>query len=180
MLLALDETNGFTFYAAPRFHELEEINEAWTLNRVAARSIFVSPQSIGELDNESHHVAYDDNQAWLCSEPKSLHFHHARELLTQIQNQLEEDPRPLRAKLPEIAQKMEIAKIRASDRIREREGTIEEVKEPRSSRMIEAAASLPMRDARTLSEAEQTLRSLSDEAAKTFSAQLIIVQKRPS
>ena len=84
LLLALSETQNMVFYVAPRFHELSEINEAWSLNQVAARSIFVSPQIIGVLDDDYHHVAYDDSSAWLCSEPKTIGFRTSSQLLTQI------------------------------------------------------------------------------------------------
>jgi hypothetical protein len=67
LLLALDDGTSFVFYAAPRFHELTEINEAWNDNAVATRSIFVAPSRIGQLDMQSHYVAYDERRAWLCS-----------------------------------------------------------------------------------------------------------------
>ena len=47
LLLALDITPNHVFYAAPRFHRLSEINDAWSASAVASRSVFVSPTEIG-------------------------------------------------------------------------------------------------------------------------------------
>ncbi len=56
MLLELDDGKSIVFYAAPRFDLTAEINEAWVNKQVAQRSIFVRPQAIGILDDQSHHV----------------------------------------------------------------------------------------------------------------------------
>jgi hypothetical protein len=97
LLLALDETDNLVFYAAPRFHQLDEINDAWNHNRVAARSIFVRPSLIGDLDEKSHHIAYDNAHAWLCSDPKNIDFSNAGQLVENIQDRLKKDSRSLRA-----------------------------------------------------------------------------------
>ncbi|MGB7100802.1 MAG: hypothetical protein WBD95_18825 [Xanthobacteraceae bacterium] len=176
MLLALTETSNLVFYAAPRFHELAEIDEAWAINRVAARSIFVSPKEIGELDDDSHHIAYDDNRAWLCSDPKQINFHGSSGLIEQIERRLHEDPRPLRSKLREIVSEVEGAKERAVNKIRDRKGF--ELPPIETPRREEPRLSTPLRAPRALSEDEQLMRNLSDDAAKTFNAQLIVVQPR--
>jgi len=180
MLLALNETRNLVFYAAPRFHELSEINDAWTMNRVAARSIFVRPKEIGELDDDTHHVSYDDYRAWVCSDPKPIEFHSSLQLLEQIQGRLHEDPRPLRSKLREIVSEVEGAKVRALDKLRDRRGFDQLLKEVPSARGREPATQPPLREPRSLSEDDQVLRGLSDDAAKTFNAQLIVVQPRDS
>lgn len=59
LLLALDDNSSLVFYAAPRFHRLNEINEAWNHTDVARRSFFISPSVVGPLDDEQHHVAFD-------------------------------------------------------------------------------------------------------------------------
>jgi len=46
MLLELDDGTNEVFYAAPRFHELAQINQAWSAQEVAARSIFVRPERL--------------------------------------------------------------------------------------------------------------------------------------
>jgi hypothetical protein len=180
LLLALSETKNLVYYAAPRFHELSEINEAWSLNQVAARSIFISPSIIGALDDDYHHVAYDDRRAWLCSDPERIDFQSSSQLLAQIQRHLQGDPRPLRSKLTEMTTEVQEAKTRAATRIRERR----EFKTPQigapHQRRTEPATSPPVREGRRLSRDEQVLRDLSDDAAKIFNAQLIVVQPRGS
>ena len=121
MLLALDEDEDLVFYAAPQFHLLDEINHAWSQNRVADRSIFLRPGDIGSLDDESHHVAFDGARAWLCSEPKKIDFVGAREVAQTIVTMLSDDVRPLRTKLTEMSSRQKSAVARARDRIEERE-----------------------------------------------------------
>jgi hypothetical protein len=96
MLLELDNGVNNVFYAAPRFDRMVEINAAWAAQEVAARSIFVRPQDIGELDDEPHHVAYDANRTFLCSEPKAIEAMSASQVVERLLGRLKQDPRPLR------------------------------------------------------------------------------------
>jgi hypothetical protein len=185
LLLALDETDSLVFYAAPRFHELNEINDAWNSNRVAERSIFVKPQLIGALDDDSHHVSYDGLRAWLCSDPVQINVLSAPQLIEQIQSRLHDDPRPLGAKLPEMVEQVEAAKRRGSERIERRgrqrfEQVPVAVPKPVQRTTLDAQppSEIPVRVPRTLSDSERVLRRLSDDAAKIFNAQLVIVQPR--
>jgi hypothetical protein len=66
LLLELDDGKHEVFYAAPRFHEIDEINQAWNAKEIAARSILVRPQIIGPLNMDSHHVAYAQTRAYLA------------------------------------------------------------------------------------------------------------------
>lgn len=183
LLLALAETNNPVFYAAPRFHELSEINDAWNSNRVADRSIFVSPQSVGQLDDESHHISYDETNAWLCSEPTRMEFLMGAGLLEKLQARLASDPRPLREKLPEIVRSSEDAKRRAYERIAARRGEsqhfgMEFSKVISRSEPRETEREIPLRSPRDLSVSERVLRNLSDDAARIFNAQLLVIQPR--
>ena len=107
MLLALDDGSCVVMYAAPRFHQLTEINHAWGNNEVASRSIFVKPSVVGPLDSESHHVAYDDASAHLCSEPKQIEFVDSGGLAERLSAQLAVDARALADKLPELVRNIE-------------------------------------------------------------------------
>jgi hypothetical protein len=176
LLLALNEVEDLVFYAAPRFHELSEINEAWHANRVADGSIFVSPGAIGPLDDESHHVAYDEHNAWLCSEPKPLDFLGSAGLLKRMQVGLVSDSRSLRQKLPEMSEKLASAKRRAQERIFDR-GAKTAVTEVPGFR-FRPRADIPLRSPRPLSEDQNALREIADEAAQLFNTQLIVVQRR--
>jgi hypothetical protein len=174
LLLSLEEgDSGLVLYAAPRFYQLEEINEAWNNNLVATRSIFVAPSGIGFLDGGSHHVAYDEQQAWLCSDPQPIGFLNTNDLVDKLRSQLNKDKRPLRERLPDIVAEIEAAEKRAAERIAER-ATEFVVGTPRTR--LPTRPSIPIRTSRTLSEAETQLREISDIAARVFDTQLIMVQ----
>lgn len=171
LLLALDDGSCFVFYAAPRFHEISEINNAWRDNLVATRSIFVAPSIIGPLDAASHHVAYDEREAWLCSDPKRLEFLDSNNLIEQLLKKLHADSRPLREKIPEFVHHIDAAERRAVARMIE--------KAPDAARIDRATPSgpaIPSRGPRRLTELELQLRQVSDAAARVFDTQLIIIQ----
>ena len=186
MLLALDDGSScLVFYAAPRFHELAEINAAWNNNLVATRSIFVAPNSIGSLDEESHHVSYDEQRAWLCSDPNPISFLNSNSLVEQLHARLESDDRPMREKVSEVVEQIRSAERRAITRIAEKrakqsEGQVEqEIRRATAEaarRAVPAGLTIPTRSTRTLSEHERQLRDACDTAARVFDVQLVIVQ----
>jgi hypothetical protein len=180
LLLALDDGSCLVFYAAPLFHQLAEINDAWNNNVVATRSVFVAPTSIGPLDTESHHIAYDRQRAWVCSDPEPIHFLNGNNLIEQLHHRLESDRRPLREKIPELVEGIHLAEQRAAARIAERAGPFGEpmARMPMEPLWEEVAPRppIPTRGSRALSEPELQLRQLSDTAARLFDVQLIVVQ----
>jgi hypothetical protein len=167
LLLALDDGKSFVFYAAPRFHELTEINEAWNDNAVATRSIFVAPSRIGRLDMQPHYVAYDERRAWLYSDPHPVEFLNSDNLIEQLLRRLEADHRPLREKISEFVERLHAAEkqARTTQKLRPLFGSPGPTRPP-----------IPSRPSRPLSHVEQQLRDLSDRAARLFDVQLIIVQ----
>jgi hypothetical protein len=182
LLLSLDERDScLVFYAAPRFHELAEINHAWSNNLVATRSIFVAPSHIGSLDSESHHVAYDEQGAWLCSDPQPIDFTSSNALVERLRSHLNKDKRPLREKIHELVTQVEsaerrVAERRVAERAAEQRAVSVPVVEPLTRPAIPTVPSIPIRPSRTLSEPEAQLRKISDIAARVFDTQLIIVQ----
>ncbi|MGE5501171.1 MAG: hypothetical protein ACM3W4_04520 [Ignavibacteriales bacterium] len=116
LLLALDTAPNLVFYAAPRFHEMSEINAAWRAEAVSARSVFVAPSEVGSLDEERHSVAFDGARTWICSEPRQIRALTSRDLLEKIQGALKQDDRPLGERLPEIAEELRAAEGRGRDR----------------------------------------------------------------
>jgi len=178
LLRALDDGSCLVFYVAPRFHEIAEINDAWVNNSVATNSIFVAPSEIGPLDLSSHHVAYDESQAWLCSDPKEIDFLSSRALVERLNSRILSDHRPFREKLPELVVNMVSAEQRARARLRDRESA-EQAHAPvqrRSEATRPEAPPIPTRPPRPLSETDRQLREASDMAARLFDAQLVIVQ----
>ena len=176
LLRSLDEGDScLVFYAAPRFHELAEIDQAWNNNLVATRSIFVAPSHIGSLDSESHHVAYDEQGAWLCSDPQPISFSSSSALVEKLRSHLNKDKRPLREKIHELVTQIESAERRVAERAGE-ERAAQFLVEPLTRPAIPTVPSIPIRPSRTLSEPEAQLRKISDIAARVFDTQLIIVQ----
>lgn len=188
MLLALDDGSCVVMYAAPRFHELAEINHAWANNEVASRSIFVKPSVIGALDTASHHVAYDRASAYLCSEPKSIELSDSGGLVDIISTQLAADTRPFVDKIPELVSKIEEASRRAQyDRAarsaRDRGSSSSDEAAFRSGEVVAIPRSLlpseqvPTRQPSDLPQIYRRLRNLSDTAARLLNVQFLIIQQ---
>lgn len=157
LLLALDTSPNLVFYAAPRFHEIREINQAWQDAAVSARSVFVSPSEIGSLDEDRHSVAFDARRTWICSKPREIRALNSRELLETLKGALSQDDRPLRDKLPELSERLRSAEIRGRERAeakrRDFERRLGEVRAAEEARRVEP----PMPD--TISTVFRSLRS---------------------
>ena len=192
MLMELDDGLNMVFYAAPRFHQLSEINAAWNTTSVVNRSIFISPNSIGTLDDKSHAVAFDEVNSWLCSEPQAIDVFSGHDLLNKLKNVVNEDSRPLRTRLSSLIEELGSAEIRGRERAdtRRRYGEEEQSagrqathSKPTSEALEEQILSIPpesepveTRDPKQLDGESSVLRKASDIAARVFDAQLIIVQ----
>lgn len=175
MLLELDDGTNEVFYAAPRFHELAQINQAWSAQEVAARSIFVRPRAVGVLDAASHHVAYDGDRAYLCSDPKPLEFVTAADLAKKLVTQLMTESRTLREMLPQFNVSLNQAWTRGKARasIAVSNGLVTLPSELAST----SRGLVPTREPSPVPEEFFLLRQLADDAVKLFDAQLVIVQK---
>jgi hypothetical protein len=184
MLLELDDGKNNVFYAAPRFDSIDEINAAWVAKEVAERSIYVRPQEIGVLDDELHHVAFDANRTFICSEPKEIEAISAMQLVERLLGSLKEDPRPLRDTVPGLLGRANAAVERAKVRIRQREaGKKGAIGIPRTLAMLDEpqpklppTQPVPVRESEPLSAPNRMLRDLADKAYTTFDVQLVIVQ----
>jgi hypothetical protein len=182
LLLELDDGTSEVFYAAPRFHELVQINQAWSAREVAARSIFVRPKAIGPLDAASHHIAYDDSRAYLCSKPTPVEFAAAASLADRLAAQLAAEVRPLREMLPEFNMSLTAAWTRGRDRVFTGSGlagrTLPDAAAHPSDRLPSVGLSIvPTREPAPIPEEFRPIRQLADNAMKLFDTQLVIVQK---
>jgi hypothetical protein len=199
-LYELDDGSNLVFYVAPRFHTLDEINSAWEQQRVAQRSIFVSPREIGLIDDdEAHTVSYDLWRTYFCSEPREIKALTVADLQQRIRGKLDADQRPVRAQLGEWLGELESTRARAQQtqleverRIRERkEGPAREVTGDEAvgfapdyeiagtfvqSRSPPPLPEMNLRVPKALDPERSMLRLLSDEARRSFNAQLLIVQ----
>ena len=116
LLLALDDGSNLVFYAAPRFHRRNEINQAWSRADVARRSLFVAPWTIGPLDDAQLHVAFDGGNTWLCSEPRALEVLTSRGLENKLNGFLKEHDQPLGERLPSLVAEMLEAERRGREK----------------------------------------------------------------
>ena len=192
LLLALDNGSNLVFYAAPRFHQLSEINQAWKQKDVARRSLFVAPSTIGSLDNTRHCVAFDSKNSWLCSEPRTLEVLTSRGLEDKIQGFLRENDRPLRERLSSLVVDMrqaerrgrENAELRRAPSDREGIPTVDTLAE-RYFTLRDALAGAPPESEPPISRAPaplngeaSVLRETADIATHVFETQMVVVQPR--
>jgi len=59
LLLDLENAGKRVYYAVPRFHRVDELNDAYQTGNVVGRSAFIRPMSIGMLDDEQHYVVFE-------------------------------------------------------------------------------------------------------------------------
>jgi len=100
LLLDLEARGNIVYYAAPRFHRPDELNEAFSKSDVVSRSAFASPSRIGPLpDLDEHSVSFGPTSlhAIFRSEPWPLDLADPEEAFhTVVRGRLTEtEPRPL-------------------------------------------------------------------------------------
>lgn len=190
LLLELDNGTSHVLYAAPRFHEIDQINRAWAAKEVAARSIFVRPAAIGTIDAKSHHVAYDPSSAYFCSKPRRIDFVTARGLAESLTTHLHAEERSLRDALPQLNSSLVSAWERGKERAASSVGRVPKAPNLLVLTLPDRLASpspgfpdvseqvVPARESGPLPETSQQLRQLADNALKLFDTQLVIVQER--
>lgn len=164
-LIELDDGQNAVFYAAPRFHTLAQINEAWSSKSIGTRSIFVRPQAIGTITNASPHtVAYDGKRAYLCSEPHKIEVTSFSGLVNGLIKKLEQEKLQLRQLLPSWIQRVRVAVARAN------------IGRTRAPDMRRGAGDVRIRAGHYLDQDRTLLRQLSDDALELLNSQLIVVQ----
>lgn len=74
LLRVLESQDNLVFYAAPEFDSVASLDHHFTLGQVPRRSVYFSPSAIGQLNGESHFIAYRQGSAvaWRFSEPVKL------------------------------------------------------------------------------------------------------------
>lgn len=180
MLLELDDGASLVFYAAPRFHTLEEINWAWEHNAISAQSVFVAPSEIGALDDKSHSVAFDFADTFVCSQPRQIRHLTNAELVEKITAKLNSEKQPLRKLIPDFASRLEHAEVEGRANSDKRRAKTD-VKSSTLSAKIEdvqiaAQERIPVRSTKVLTDENLQLREIADRAARVFDSQLIILQ----
>jgi len=97
MLLELDNGKNEVFYAAPRFRTVTELNAAYLAAAVSHRSFYMRPRDIGRLDDDAHHVAFDETRYRLCSEPREVKGIRGDAFPAILRERRIADDRPLRS-----------------------------------------------------------------------------------
>ena len=70
LLINLEKLDNDVFYAAPIFHKLEEMNDAYLQKKIFESTVFISPSEIGSLpDSRNHYIVFvpNDSSAYFCS-----------------------------------------------------------------------------------------------------------------
>jgi hypothetical protein len=157
MLVDLDNGHNQVFYAAPLFHSVDELNNAYLAAAVSHRSFYIRPSSIGRLDNESHHVAFDNTRHWLFSDPREVKGIRGEALPALLQERRITGERPLRAGPIDDALQHVESLLRGRD----------------------LSTDLPDSGRSDKDEELRKLRRLADFSLRYFGAQLFIVQDAP-
>ena len=157
MLLELDNGKNEVFYAAPRFHTVTELNAAYLAAAVSHRSFYIRPRDIGRLDEDAHHVAFDETRYRLCSEPREVKGIRGDAFPAALRERRIEDGRPFR-----------------NGPLDEALSHVESVLRDRFLPTEIADGGIPGKD-----EEVQKLRRLADFSLRYFGTQLFIVQDAP-
>jgi hypothetical protein len=96
MLVDLDAEQNQVYYAAPRFHTVDELNKYYLDKTVSENSFHIRPAKIGRLDSDAHHIAFDERRYWLFSEPHTVEGITGDQFPHALRPRFAEDPRPLR------------------------------------------------------------------------------------
>ena len=154
MLLELDDDQNQVFYAAPRFHTVAELNEAYQAQSVSSRSFYIRPRDIGRLDDDLHHVAFTDTRFRLFSEPRDVHGIRGEMFPGLLRERRHRDTRAFR------------------------DGPLDEAlaKAEQITRERSLPLDIPDHGSAAKSEEQRKLRRLADLSLRYFGAQLFIVQ----
>jgi hypothetical protein len=192
MLVALDIRPNIVFYAAPLFHTIEELDDAYLLGRVRQRSFFMRPSQIGSFtDKEPHYACFDGTTSKVFSEPKDVPAYSAEQVDKLLKDLLASDKRPFGEGPLQEALK-EARQARPRYLASEREKSQQAVGEPSESlrvpvrtaevvpyvRPLEFGAARPSRAPRKPDDPRfQELQELADIGLRQFNAQLLVIQK---
>lgn len=159
MLCELDnEAANQVFYAAPRFHRVEEFDAAYLAQAVVERSFCIRPRDIGVFaDDGDHHVVFDNTRHFVCLDVREVPGFRGREFFEQVRKRLEADRRSLRQGV--VANALEV---------------VERVISRRGLRRSDLVVKISLR-----TEEERQLRRLADLSLRFFGTQLFIVQPTP-
>ncbi|MGM9509436.1 hypothetical protein ACS5NO_16995 [Larkinella sp. GY13] len=111
MLLSLDDGNNEVYYVAPFFTTQSEINLHYSNRAVISNSIFIKPNTIGNLpDDDEHHISLEQHKSlgYLFSkEPKTIEeIGYSEKFLADMLNKLEQEYEMIDTKIERISRQM--------------------------------------------------------------------------
>jgi len=161
LLLQLDVQENEVFYVSPRFHSVRQLTRAYLGQDVTDRSFCIRPRDIGTLDDQAHHISYDETRHFLCSDdPKEVRAISGSELPSVLAARLSKETSPFR----ESTLDKSLEKI---------EGILRDTKIDAHPGRYRLEGSDPNKSAE-----KEKLQRLADLALGYFSTQLFIVQAR--
>jgi hypothetical protein len=195
MLVALDAHPNVVFYAAPLFHTVEELDDAFLSQTVRQRSFFMRPSQIGVFaDEKAHFACFDGTASKVCSEPRDVPAYSAEQIDELLSKLLAEDERPFgEGPLDEALKEARNAEHRyialENELYQERKGITREgmVYLPSEDAAERFPGAPPLkfgaaRPSRAPKESEdprlQKLQELADIGLRQFNAQLFVVQEK--
>lgn len=175
LLLNLDTPENQVYYVAPKFHRVEQLNAAWKSQSVIARSIFLSPRSIGPMpDNGKHSLVFDNRSVWRCSEPKKVESSNIEDVIVNLRSGLSQRKQSLREDLAEWEARLNAAReIDVAESAFEATASIS----TRSAGKLPDPVNLPLRKPIEKDPARLALQRIADRAKIEFDAQLFVVQE---
>lgn len=176
MLLNIDTPQNQVYYVAPKFHRVEDLNDAWQAQSVIARSIFLRPRAIGLMpDSGKHSIAFDHRAVWRCSEPKEVEASDIDDVLRDLQAEISDRKRSLREELAEWDSSLKVAReVEEEDRSF---GEVAAVSAQRQDR-LPSPPDLPAMKKPSESDPDRlALQRIADRAKIEFDAQLFVVQE---
>ncbi|WP_135077392.1 hypothetical protein [Terasakiella sp. SH-1] len=196
LLLGLDQGPNAVFYAAPKFHLPNELNDAWKNGNMIDKSFFIRPRDIGVLDDGFHHVSFDERIHRVFSEPKEVRGYHGDEFRKTLTTQLDQISIPLDSGIVEEALILAKQAEQFADELEEEREALREEESLKLEGPQEIARALisPQQEIETeapiqyparrlpeprpaKSRTEENLRTLADIALKNLGAQLYVIQK---
>ena len=87
MLINLELSGELVYYAAPKFHTIEELNNYFLESAIIDNSIFISPFGIGYLPDEyEHRIVFDGNtnHIYRCSTAKAINTAVEYDLINKL------------------------------------------------------------------------------------------------
>lgn len=110
ILLKAEQDGADVFYVAPKFHDWEFYVEVFEFRQILSNSLVVKPSEIRRclvahsVPDGQHKVVYDNQRAYLCSEPLEIESVRSTDLVGEVRAHLENRAEPVGKVLENVFQ----------------------------------------------------------------------------